>query len=146
MADKNVADHKTVGPLFSNAMELYRVEYDFANDAGAAADDYMMLTAGADIVILESWIQCITECDSAADGASFDIGIDGGDEDLLYDGVAEADTTAGTLIQATVVEGAPNALSMPFKLADGGKLRMKILGEDLTAGRFEVCFKVAKFA
>ena len=31
----NLADHKTVSPPFSNAKEIVRVEYDFANDAGA---------------------------------------------------------------------------------------------------------------
>lgn len=145
MADKNVADHKTVSK-FMDSVELVKVIYDFDQDTGESDDDYMLFTAARDLVIMDAWIRCITECDSAGDGASFDVGIDGGDEDVLFDGVAEADTTAGALIQPTVVEGTPNAMPMPLKLAEDGKIRMKILGEDLTAGKVEFNFLVTPFA
>jgi len=144
MVDVNVSDHRNLS-LFDNRVELVKVIYDFDKDAGASADDYMLFTADKDLVIMDAWINCITELDSAADGASIDVGIDGGDEDALFDGVAEADTTAGNLIQPTVVEGTPNVMPCPLKLAEDGKIRMKILGEDLTAGKLEFNFLVTRF-
>ena len=145
MADVNLTDHKTVGSMFSNAQELVRVQYDFDNDTGESDDDYMVLTAGDDVVITDFWIRGITECDSSGDGASIDIGIDGGDEDILIDGVAEATLAADALVQPTVVEGTPNVLPLPLYLPSASKIRMKILGEDLTAGKFEMVFVCAKF-
>lgn len=144
MADVDLQDKKTAGSEFSNAMEMYRVVWDFAEDTGESDDDYMALEAGADIVIHDYYLKVLTEVDSAGDGVSIDVGVDGGDEDVLIDGVAEASLTAGALIQPTVVEGTPNVLPLPLKLASGGKIRMKILGEDATAGKVEHVFVVSK--
>ena len=145
MADKNVADHKTVN-LFRNEEKLVRVLYDFDTETGAVADDYMLFTADEDLVITEFWIRGITELDSAADGATIDVGIDGGDEDIFINGVAEATVAAGALVQATVVEGAPNVFAMPIKLASAGKIRLKLIGEALTSGKCEFNFVCRPFA
>jgi len=144
MADKLVADHKTAN-LFRNSEGQYRVLYDFSQDGGATTDAYHLLTAGEDLVITEFWVRGITELDSAADGATIDVGIDGGDEDVLLDGVAEATVAAGALVPFTVVEGTPNVLPLPLKLASGGIIQMKILGEALTSGKCEFNFVARPF-
>ena len=146
MADVNMKAHKTVGPLFSNEEQLVRVQYNFADDGGATANELQIFTAGQALVITDFWVRGIVELDSAADGASIDVGITGGDEDILLDGVVEATFAAGALVAPTVVEGAPNVLPLPLKLASGGKIQMKIVTEALTSGQCEFCFKVAKFA
>lgn len=145
MADKDVQDKKVAGAEYSNAREVYRVVYDFSEDGGATTDDYMLLEAGGDIVIHDYYMKVLVECDSAGDGASLDVGVDGGDEDVLVDGVAEASLAAGALIQPTIVEGAPNVMPMPLKLADGGKILMRIQGEALTAGKVEHYFLISKY-
>jgi len=144
MADVNVADYQTIGPAFTYAQELVRVEYDFANDAGAAADDYMLWEAGADLVIHNFWAKGITELDSATDTATIDLGTDGVAEAILLDDVAEATFAADAIVKPTIVEGAPNVMPMPLKIASGGKIRMKIANEDLTSGKCEFCFLVSK--
>lgn len=141
MADVNLTAHKTVGPFFSNQEEIVKVQYNFANDGGATASDFMLLTAGEDLCITDFYVHGITELDSAADGATIDLGVDGGDEDILLDGVAEASFAADAIVKPTVVEGAPNVMPLPLKLASGGKIRMKILGEALTSGACEFVFK-----
>lgn len=145
MADKNVADHKTVN-LFRNEEALVRVLYDFAKDGGATTDAYMLLTADEDIVITDFWVRGITELDSAADGTSIDVGIDGGDEDILLDGVAEATVAAAALVKPTIVEGAPNVLPLPLKVAATGQIQLKILAEALTSGKCEFNFVCRPFA
>ena len=137
-------DHKTVGNPFGNAEEIVRVTYDFSQDAGAiGAKD--IITADGDIVITEFYVRGITTLDSAADGTSIDVGISGGDTDVLLDGVAEATVAAGALVKPTIVEGTPNVVPLPLKLADGGKIIQTIVDEALTAGKCEYVFKVMKF-
>lgn len=145
MADKNVADIKTVN-TFRNAETLVRVIYDFSVDGGAATDTYMLMVADEDLVITDFWVRGITEFDSAADGVTIDLGIDGGDEDVLLDGVAEATFAAGALVGRTIVEGTPNVDPLPLKLAADGQIQMKVLGEALTAGKAEFCFVCRPFA
>jgi len=135
---------KTVGAPFGNAEEMVRVVYDFAEDAGAIGA-LELLEASDDIVITEFYALGITELDSAADGASIDVGVSGGTTDLLLDGVAEASFAAGALVQPTIIEGTPNVLPMPFKLASGGKLIQTIVDEALTSGKCEYYFKYHKF-
>ena len=145
-ADVTLKDHKVAGPYFTNEEAVVRVEYDFDNDTGESDDSYFIMTAGQDLVITEFYIRGITELDSAGDGATIDVGIDGGTEDILINGVAEATVAAGALVQATIVEGAPNVLPLPLKLASGGVIQLKIITEDLTSGKCEFVFRVAKFA
>lgn len=145
MADKNVADHKTVN-LFRNEDAHIRVVYDFAVDGGATTDAYMLMTADEDLVITDFWVRGITELDSAADGTTIDVGIDGGDEDILLDGVAEATVAAAALVQPTLVEGAPNVPALPLKVAADGKIQLKILSEALTSGKCEFNFVCRPFA
>lgn len=139
-----VADKKTVGAPFGNAEEIVRVVYDFAADAGATGA-LELLEASAAIVITDFYVRGITELDSAADGASIDVGISGGDTDIFLDGVAEATVAAAALVKPTTVEGTPNVLALPLVLASGGKIIQTIVAEALTSGKCEYFFKYHKF-
>jgi len=146
MADKNVADHKYVSPMFHNAITLIRAIYDFALDTGESDDDYMLITAGSDDVVIHGyWVRGITLFDSAGDGTTVDVGVDGGDEDILMDGIVEASFAADALLQATIVEGAPNVMPMPLILPANTAIRMKFAVEDLTSGKAEFNFLVSKY-
>ena len=144
MANVNVNDHKTVSK-FMDSVELVKVVYDFAQDGGATANELQLFTAARDLVITDFWVRGITELDSAADGTSIDVGIAGGDEDILLDGVAEATFAADALVGPTVVEGAPNVLPLPLKLAEDGAIQMKVVDEALTSGKCEFNFIVTPF-
>jgi hypothetical protein len=145
MANVAADDKKIAGPEFGNAMEVYRVKYDAAVDDLTTANDVELLGASGDIVIHACYIKGITDFDSAGDSVAIDVGIDGGDEDILFDGVAQASLVADALIQPTIVEGTPNVMPMPLKLASGGVIIMKKLSEAVTAGKCEFMFLVSKY-
>ncbi len=129
---------------FANAREEVKVIYDFAVDGGLVSV-INLLEAEGDLAIVDFYARGITELDSAGDGVTIDVGIVGGDTDILLDGAAEATFAAGALVQSTVVEGAPNVLPMPLKLASGGIIAMQIIGEALTSGKCEFHFGVVRF-
>jgi hypothetical protein len=139
-----VKDKQTIGAPFGNAEEIVRVVYDFSKDAGAVGALDILETLD-DIVITEFYARGITVLDSAADGASIDVGISGGDTDVLLDGVAEATFAADALIKPTTVEGEPNVLALPLKLAANGKIIQTIVAEALTSGKCEYFFKYHRF-
>ena len=139
-----VADVKVIGAPFGNAEQIVRVTYDFAADAGTIGALDLLETKAA-IVITDFYVRGITVLDSAADGTSIDVGVSGGNTDLLLDGVAEATFAADALIQPIVVEGAPNVIALPFVLASGGKIIQTIVDEALTSGKCEYFFKYHKF-
>jgi len=140
----NLADHKSIGAPFGNASQMVRVEYDFDNDGGAVGV-LNAITTSDDIVITDFYVKGITVLDSAADGTSIDCGIVGGDTDILLDGVAEATFAADALVQPTVVEGTPNVLPLPLKLAASGSIGFEIVDEALTSGKCELYFNYHKF-
>jgi hypothetical protein len=134
----------TVGAPFGNAEEIARVVYDFDEDAGATGALELLETTD-DIVITAFYIRGIPELDSSSDGTSLDVGVSGGDTDVLIDGVAEATVAAGALVKPTIVEGTPNVFPLPLKLAANGKIIQTIVSEALTSGRCEYFFKYHKF-
>lgn len=139
-----VADVKVIGAPFGNAEQMVRVTYDFAADAGAVGALDLLETKQA-IVITDFYVRGITVLDSAADGTSIDVGVHGGDTDLLLDGTAEATFAANALIKPFIVEGDPNVLPLPFVLAANGKIIQTIVDEALTSGKCEYFFKYHKF-
>lgn len=143
MANVAANDKKKAGPEFGNAKEVYRVQFDAAEDDLTTANDIELLEAEADLAIVGYYVKGITELDSAGDGVTIDIGVDGGAE--LMDGVAEASFAAGSLLQPLVTEGTPNVLALPLKLASGSKITMKKIGEALTSGKCEFFFEVVRF-
>ena len=131
---------------FSNQIEVIKVVYDFAKDGGStgALD---ILTADANLVVLGFHVKVLTTCVGA--GMTLDVGISGGDTDILLDGAAVASLVANAMIPATLSvlsEGTPNTqvFAMPLKLASGEKLIQTIGVAALTAGKYEYVFQVMK--
>lgn len=130
-----LALHKKVGPCFNNSVEFVHTEYDFAVDAGAtgALD---IFTAGEDIVITHFHTKVVTTCTSGG-SATLKVGISGGTTDLFANTTqgAVASLAAGAVLVPPAVEGTPNALALPVKLASGGKIIQTIGTATLTAGK-----------
>jgi hypothetical protein len=130
-----LAKKLNVGPAFSAGMEMAHVEYDFSVDAGAvgALD---IFEAAEDIVITHFHSKVMTACTS--DGsATLKVGVSGGTTDLFMNTTQGAVTslTANAVILPLAVEGTPNALPIPYKLASGGKLIQTIGTAALKAGK-----------
>jgi hypothetical protein len=130
-----IKNAKTIGAEFPNATLIHRAIYDYSVDAGAigALDVFV---ASQDVTILEAYVKVLTTCTSGG-AATLAIGIDA-DPDTLVDETAIGALTAGALI-------APIAAVCPVKLASGAKIKMNIADFTLTAGKFEVVVKIAKF-
>jgi len=139
-----VAGKATVGAPFGNAKQQVRVIYDFAADAGAIGALELLETSD-DIVITKFSIRGITVLNSALDGTSIDVGVLGGTTDLLLNGIVEASFSEGALLLPPVVEGTPNEMPLPLKLAADGKIIQTIVDEALTSGKCEYFFEYIKF-
>lgn len=136
-------DAVTVSGPMSNAEETYRVTYDFAKDGGAtgALD---IFTAGEDLVITRFW-STVKTAGTSGGSATLKVGITG--SDALFMNTTQgavASLTAAAVILPPAVEGTPNALPLPVKLASGAKILQTIGTAALTAGKVEYFIKVAK--
>ena len=139
-----LAEAMTIGDGFGNAPETYRIRYDFAKDAGAtgALD---IFTADGDLLIVGAWAVVKTTCTSGG-SATLIWGISGGDTDIFCNTTqgAVASLTAGAVIVPPALEGTPNVLPLPVKLASGGKLIQTIGTAALTAGVVEYVVQVIR--
>lgn len=138
---------KIVGAGFGNEVEVVRVTYDYSLDGGAtgALD---VLEADSNIAILNFYVVGKTTCTSGG-SATLDVGVSGGDTDILLDGAAVASLTANALVQSTelvLAEGTPNTYvaAMPLKLSSGGKIVQEIKVAAFTAGKLEYVFHICK--
>lgn len=125
---------KTVGVPFSNDFDIIRVEYDFANDGGAAGD-YDVLELADDAMV--ELVSCNVETAATSGGAAvLDLGVgDGGTE--LWSDQGYANLAAGAVVL-------PDAFGA-IKVADGEKIVLGIETAALTAGKFEFVFKIYRF-
>ena len=132
---------KNVGSPFTNALEVIKVTYDFAVDGGAqgALD---VLVAEQNCVLTDFYLVVETACVGAT--MVLDVGITG-DTNLLLADVAVASLAINTLHKPTIVDGTPNVLPMPAKLASGAKVLMEIKTAALTAGKFHMYFTVQRY-
>lgn len=138
-----VVDARTVTPGFGNALELVRVEYDFAKDGGAtgALD---LLTATSAMVVVAAWLTVKTTCTSGG-SATVKVGVTGDDDRFVNTTQgAVANLTALATIIPPALEGTPNVIATPVALAAGEKVLMTIGTAALTAGKFEVVLVLAK--
>lgn len=131
-----VAKAKNIGPAFTAGVgyEVVTVEYDFAVDGGAtgALD---LFTAGADIVITHFHSKVMTACTSGG-SATLKVGITGTDNLFMNTTQgAVASLTANAVVLAPAVEGTPNVLPLPVKLASGAKVLQTIGTAALNAGK-----------
>jgi len=143
MAIVDLKGQKTIGDNYGNATSVARVAWDVAVDVNVLiANDNIVLKAEDDIVITGFYFAVETLFVGAT--ATIDLGINGGDEDVLLDGTGVADMTAGALIQPFVVEGTPNVMPLPLKMAAGEELILTVATADFTAGKGEFVFEYVK--
>ncbi len=131
-----LANKKDLGPSFDKDHEIVRATYNFAVDAGAvgALD---IFEAKEDIVITHFHVKVETACTSGG-SATLKVGPAADDDAFLTTTQgAVANLTAGALFMPVAVEGTPNVLPLPVKLASGAKIVQTIGTAALTAGKVE---------
>ena len=131
MSTVNAAAHKTFGRGFSNERQFVKLTYDFANDAGAAADAIRLGTTNGKILVMDSVVHVETACTSGG-SATVAVGIEGGDVDAFMD------TTSGAV--ANLVDDFCNqeTAGQGLVIANGGAVLLDIATADLTAGKINV--------
>jgi len=129
-----VADMKTIGAPFANAVEVVTVSYVGATD-GLVQADLDVLTAEDDVLVKFVGFKGVVAATSGG-SAVFDLGVGAGGTEYASN-AAVAGFTAGAL-----VNGATEAYK---KVASGSKVVLGIEVADLTAGSFDMIFHVMKF-
>lgn len=132
---------KKIGSPFTNQTETIKVTYDFAQDAGATGA-YDALVCEQDCVLTNFYM--VVETAGVGATMTLDVGVTG-DTNLLLADLAVASMTIGSLHKPTIVEGTPNVLPMPVKLASGAKALFEIKTAALTAGKFHLYFTVNRY-
>lgn len=121
---------------FSNEEKYIKVNYDFANDTGGIAD-YIALTAGADLIITDFYMVVNTTC--VGTGANIDLGVGAGGAEILSDkdGPTLVETAGANVFVA-------DAAMLPLYVPAAGTIQMGVETAALTAGAFDLYFKVKK--
>lgn len=124
--------------LLAAGYKLVRGKYRFATQGGAVSSIPLDSDAGGDLnlpdnaIIIHTFIDVLTTPNSAADGASLSIGV-----------VADEDVKA-TVVEASfaaLMDGIQNnAMANAIKLTAVKVPYVKVTGEDLTSGDFDVYF------
>mgnify|MGYP006935476905 CR=1 FL=1 len=131
-----IADTRTIGKTLTNAKEIVRVRYDFSKDAGATGV-LDIFTAGADVVIT-GFMSVVKTAATSGGSATLKVGITGTDNLFMTTTQgAVASLTANAVILPLAIEGTPNTLPLPVKLASGAKILQTIGTAALTAGVVE---------
>lgn len=135
-----IQTYKKIGPAFTNGEEQVTAVYDFAVDGGATGV-LDVFEAGSDIVITHFHAYVLTAATSGG-SATVKVGTSG-DDDLFMTTTqgAVANLTAAAAFMPLAVEGTPNALPLPVKLASGSKVVMTIGTAALTAGKVKFVIK-----
>lgn len=131
-----LAKAKTIGKVFSNAVVVERVSYDFSVDGGAtgALD---IFTAAADLILV-GFSAVVKTAATSGGSATLKVGVTGDDDAFMTTTQgAVANLTANAAIFPPAVEGTPNTLPLPLKLASGAKILQTIGTAALTAGKVE---------
>jgi len=138
-----IKDTRSLDAGFNNAVELKRFVYDFTKDGGATGALDICTFADA-AVIVAAWATVKTTATSGG-SATVKWGITG-DDDRFCDTTqgAVANLTAAATIVPPAVEGTPNVIATPVKVAAGDKALMTIGTAALTAGKIEFVLVVAK--
>lgn len=126
-------DKKVAGPGFTNAVEVVRVEYDFAKDTGAVAD-YDVLEADAACVVTLKHMLVKTAVTSGG-ALVVDLGKEAGGTEFFSDKAVGALT-----LNSVHMPAAPAGVY----LADGGKIVLGLEAAAATAGKLEMVFEIVK--
>lgn len=136
----SLAGYKKIGPAFKKEEEVVRVVYDFSVDGGAtgALD---IFEASSDVIITHFHSVVKTTATSGG-SATLKVGVTGDDDAFMTTTQgAVANLTASSAIFPPAVEGTPNTLPLPVKLASGAKVLQTIGTAALTAGKVEYVLK-----
>ncbi len=135
-----IAQQKDIGKTWSNEEQVLKVRYDFSVDGGAtgALDIFEAL----EDVIITGFHSVVKTAATSGGSATLKVGITG-DDDLFMTTTqgAVANLTLGAAIFPAVVEGTPNVIACPVKLASGAKVLQTIGTAALTAGVVEYTIK-----
>jgi len=128
------------GATFQNEEVIVKARYNFAVDGGAtgALD---IFTAGADLIISE-FSSVVKKACTSMGSATLKVGVTGDDDAFMTTTQgAVASLTLGACIFPPAVEGTPNTLPVPVKLASGAKVLQTIGTAALTDGIVEYTCK-----
>jgi hypothetical protein len=138
-----IKTYKKVGPTFTMAKEIVAAEWDFSQDGGAVGS-LDVFEAGSDIVITHFHSSVQTACTSGG-SATLKVGTSGDDDAFMTTTQgAVASLTAGAVVLPLAIEGTPNTLSVPVKLASGSKVVMAIGTAAMTAGKVKFVIEYIK--
>jgi hypothetical protein len=134
--------YKKVGSPFTNDSETVKVTYDFSVDAGAVgALDVLLAEQNC---VITGFYMVVETAATSGGSMTLDVGITG-DTNLLLADLAVASMTAGSLHKPTIVEGTPNVLPMPVKLASAAKVLFEIKTATLLTGKMHMYFTVQRY-
>lgn len=131
----DLKDHATVGAPMSNAEEVVRVTYDFADDGGATGP--MNILAAKDGLLITGFHMFVEEAVTSDGSATLSVGPTGAPAKFV-NGVGKATLTQNYVVR----EDAANDL--PHYLADGQSIIQTIGLAPLSGGKIHYTFKVMK--
>lgn len=130
-----LAGAKTIGTPMKNEKEWVRVTYDFSVDGGASGTAVTVLTAASPVVITD-FMALVKTAATSAGSACVSVGIES-DADRILDSIPKATLALNAIVGPVLVEGTPNTLALPCRLAAGALVTQTIEVDTLTAGKFE---------
>jgi len=133
-----VAKYKGREYYFSKGTEHVEVVYDFAADGGATG--VLDLIKFKEAVVIESAYIKVNTTATSGGSATVIVGVVGGDTDAILDATSGA---VASIVAGAVLPG--EAASVQLAVAADGVLAMTIGTAALTAGKFTLVLKVAKF-
>jgi len=131
-----VAKKLNLGSDFKNQVNTVRVIYDFAVDGGATVA--LDLFEADDAIIITSFATIVKTAVTSGGSGTVKVGITGDDDAFMT--VAQgavANLTSGAIVFPPAVEGTPNTLPLPVKLAAGGKVLQTVGTAALLTGKVE---------
>lgn len=138
-----IAQRKYLGKTFCNEKVIERVRYDFSVDAGATGA--LDLFEASNDVIITGFASVVKTAGTSGGSATLKVGITGDDDAFMTTTQgAVASLTANAVILPPAVEGTPNTLPLPVKLASGSKVLQTIGTAALTAGVVEYIIEYMK--
>jgi len=131
----NIVNHKTVYGAASNIVEYRTFLWDVANgDVGTAAA-YNICTAGETLIIVHAHLKVLTLV-STGSSPTIKWGVTG-DDDRFCNATqgAAASLTAGAVVLPLALEGTPNVIATPYKIAAADNVLMTIGTATITTGK-----------
>lgn len=135
MSNVNAAAFKTLSAGFTGKPETAILEYDFANDAGAAADLIRLAQFDTAVLVTKAALVVETTCTSGG-SATVDVGFQTTDADAIADGIAVGSMSAGYSHAAAAAQG--------IYVAEDDYVSFDIAVEDFTAGKVKIYLEYVK--